>query len=394
MSGAITAGTIAAVAGIGAAGSVATGIIGSNAAGNAASAQAHAANNAANLQYQASQNALGFQEQQYNQEQANAAPWLQSGAAGLSNLDYLLGIAPPTTQGTMTGAPASYSAQSPPMTRSSPSGVNQPGMPTSGMRSSAVPTGLSLPAAGTVPGTPGTPGSGLATLPGPTGTTNLASTVNPKLGGFGSLSAPYSGSFTAPTGLTEQNDPGYQARLQLGTQAIQQSAAARGDVVTGGTANDLNQYAQNYASNEYNNVYNRALTNYTTQYNQYNQQQAKQYNQLAALAGVGQQTAQQLGNAGQNVANAVSNNVLGTAQNMGADYQNAGAANASGYVGGANAINGAISGGTSNLSNLMLLSAMSGAGNPYQTLANAQGAQNSAGGQALNPTISSYGGLL
>src|SRR5579871_613418 len=67
----------------------------------------------------------------------------------------------------------------------------------------------------------------------------------------GSLLTPYSGTFSAPTGLTEQNDPGYQARLQLGTEAIQKSAAARGSVVTGGTAKALDTYGQDYASNEY-----------------------------------------------------------------------------------------------------------------------------------------------
>src|SRR3954465_2361262 len=96
---------LAALAAIGVAGSIGGAAMSSHAAGKAADAQAAAADRSAQLQYQASQDALNFQKQQYAQSQANLAPWLQSGAAGLSNLDYLLGITPPNTQGQMAGGP-------------------------------------------------------------------------------------------------------------------------------------------------------------------------------------------------------------------------------------------------------------------------------------------------
>lgn len=375
---------LAAVAGIGAAGSLISGIIGSNAAGNAASAQANAANNAAQLQYQTGQNALGFQQQQWNTAQQEAQPWLQSGTGAISNLDYLMGITPQGTAqsaaspyGSLTQIPGQQPVQEGTFPtaqgtaqRSQPLNVSAMGRPPSNGTASQV------------------PGSGLVagnqtSFP----TFQAQPDAAGNAGGFGSLMQPYQGSFQAPTVLTMQNDPGYQARLQLGTQALQQSAAARGDVVTGGTANDLNQYAQNFASNEYGNVYNRALNNYMTNYDQYNQQQAKQYNQLAALSGVGQQTAQQLGQMGANVANTASNTAMNTANNMGQDYQNAGAANASGYIGGANAINGAIGSGTSNLSQLMMLQQMQGGGNAGLGTGNQ--------GQAyVNTTPSAYNGLL
>ncbi len=180
--------------------------------------------------------------------------------------------------------------------------------------------------------------------------------------GQGSLTTPYSGTFTAPTGLTEQNDPGFQARLKLGTDAIQRSAAARGGVVTGGTAKALDTYGQDYASNEYGNVYNRALSDYTTNFNAYNTNQANQYNRLAALSGVGQTTATQLANQGQTASNNVSSNLLNTAQNIGQQYNNAGAATASGYVGAGNAWNQGLSGIGNNVSNLALLSSLKGGG--------------------------------
>lgn len=62
-----------------------------------------------------------------------------------------------------------------------------------------------------------------------------------------------------PTGLDYTNDPGVQARLKMGTDAIQNSAAAKGTLLSGKSLADLNSYAQDYASNEYGNAFNRAL---------------------------------------------------------------------------------------------------------------------------------------
>lgn len=181
--------------------------------------------------------------------------------------------------------------------------------------------------------------------------------------GQGSLLTPYGQTFTAPTGLTEQNDPGYQARLQLGQDALQRSAAAAGGVVTGGTAQALNNEAQDYASNEYSNVYNRALNTYDTNYNAYNTNQSNQYNKLAGLSSAGQATAANTAQQGQAAANATSNIDLTTGAQQGQDIQNAGAATASGIVGSANAYSNGLSGVASNLSNYALLNSMSSYGN-------------------------------
>ncbi len=180
--------------------------------------------------------------------------------------------------------------------------------------------------------------------------------------GQGSLLQPYGQSFTAPTGLTEQNDPGYQARLQLGTDAIQRSAAARGGVLTGGTAKALDTYGQDYASNEYGNVYNRALNTFGTNFNAYNTGQANQYNRLAGLSGAGQATAAGMAQQGQAASNNVTSNLLQTGQNVGQQINNAGAATASGYVGAANAYGTALNGIGNNLTNLGLMSQLSRSG--------------------------------
>ena len=173
---------------------------------------------------------------------------------------------------------------------------------------------------------------------------------------FGSLLRGYGKTFQAPTDVTEQDDPGYKFRLQQGNDAIQRSAAARGGLLTGGTAKALSDYAQGSASQEYGNVYNRALSTFDNNYNQFNNDQTNKFNRLASLAGFGQTAAGQLSNAGNNAANNVSSTLLTSGQQIGNDIQNAGAARASGYVGGANAVGGAINNGTGSLTNAILLS--------------------------------------
>lgn len=45
--------------------------------------------------------------------------------------------------------------------------------------------------------------------------------------------------FTAPTGVDESNDPGYKFRLDEGQKALENSAAARGNLLSGNTAKAL-----------------------------------------------------------------------------------------------------------------------------------------------------------
>jgi hypothetical protein len=147
----------------------------------------------------------------------------------------------------------------------------------------------------------------------------------------GALDQQWDQQFVAPTGVTEQNDPGFQARLQMGQQALERSAAAKGGVLSGGTLKGINRYAQDYASNEYGNVYNRAKDEYNTAYNQFQQGQSNRFNRLASLAGLGQTAAGQLGQAGQAFGAQAGGNITG-----------AGAALAAGQVGSANAVGGAL----------------------------------------------------
>src|ERR1035441_7871612 len=169
--------------------------------------------------------------------------------------------------------------------------------------------------------------------------------------GYGSLNQP----FTPPTLDQAKNYPGYQFGLSQGTQAMQNSAAAKGNVFSGNTQEALNNYAQNYAQQDYSNVYNQAFNTFETNQN-------NTYNRLAALSGLGQQTASTLGQQGQTAANNVSNTYLTTGAQQGQDLQNAGAATASGYIGGANAWSGALGGSSNSLMQMMLLQQMYGGG--------------------------------
>ena len=168
---------------------------------------------------------------------------------------------------------------------------------------------------------------------------------------FGNGGPQWDQTFTAPTNVTEQNDPGYQFRLQQGEAALQNSAAARGNLLTGGTAKSVNNYAQDYASNEYSNVYNRALGQYQQNYNQFQQAQNNMFNREGAIAGVGQTAANTLSQAGQAASNNVANINLTSGAQQGQQINNAAAATASGYAGAANAIGGI----GSTLSNYSLL---------------------------------------
>lgn len=103
--------------------------------------------------------------------------------------------------------------------------------------------------------------------------------------------------------------PGYDFRLQQGTDALQAGAAAQGGLYSGRAMKALQNYGQDYASGEYNNYLSR----------------------MGGLIDTGMNAASMSGNASQNAAAGVSN-ALGS-------YGNAAAA---GAIGAANAWNNGI----------------------------------------------------
>jgi hypothetical protein len=475
------------VAGIG--GSVATGIIGSNAAKNATNAQVSAANHAADLQSQAAANALNFQKQQYGNSLNLLSPFYNTGVSANSRLAYLMGlnpaqglpagvINPNAPQGTnggggFSGGPGTVPRGgvnggnffNPRSLTSQPEGMFPGGAPdpndlgaggfnrfgqmapnaggNAGMLNPNGTTTQDFNPGNQVLNANGSPGTqpqtgangpyqiqmrpptfsggttsasgGAAGLLNPDGTTgaefnpgsqNLALNQNPNVtnattnqggtgqvpqtgdpqflgdgsiqqqlqgggfggapggdpGSFGSLAQGWNQTFQSPTNVTEQNDPGYQFRLQQGQQALQNSAAARGGLLTGGTAKALSDYNQNSASNEYGNVYNRALQNYNTNYNTFTNDQTNTFNRLQALSGGGQVSANNLNSAGLNFANSAGQIGIGAANAIGQDYQNIGAAQASGYNNGASATANAVNGGLASTMQLLKYLQQNGGG--------------------------------
>lgn len=184
-----------------------------------------------------------------------------------------------------------------------------------------------------------------------------------------------------------KEDPGYQFRLDQGMKGVNNSAAARGGLLSGAALKATDQYNQDYASGEYGNAFNRYqttrgnklqdyLTNqntgqqnfqnqntaYNTNLNKYSLNRANSLqdyssafdrfqtnrsnviNPLLSLSGVGQQATNQTSNAAQNYGAQSAAAVTG-----------AGNAMAAGQVGSANALGGAFSGASNAFSQNQLM---------------------------------------
>lgn len=129
------------------------------------------------------------------------------------------------------------------------------------------------------------------------------------------------------------DDPGYQFRLDEGMKGLENSAAARGGLLSGAAMKAISKYGQDYASNEYQNSYNR-----------FNADQTNQYNRLAGIVNTGMGATNQISNAAGQYANntASANSAMGNAQ-------------AAGAIGTANAITGGIAGGVNAYSQNQLM---------------------------------------
>lgn len=144
-------------------------------------------------------------------------------------------------------------------------------------------------------------------------------------------------------GFDYTESPGYQFRLGEGLRAVENSAAARGLLQSGGNFKGIDKYAEGLAASDFGDSFNRYST----------------------LAG--------LGNAAMNTgANAASNYAAGGANSLG----NIGAAKASGYAG----VNGAIQG---TLGNMMSIYGMGGFGG---------GGSSGGGGGTGGWDVNAYGG--
>lgn len=138
---------------------------------------------------------------------------------------------------------------------------------------------------------------------------------------------PSAGSLLRPFGAADlQADPVYQSGLQFGldrgTEGINSRAAAGGMYDSGQTLKALTGWASDYGSQKAGESRNRYVSD-----------QDSIYNKLAGVSGSGQVATAQVGAAGANAANNISQDLTG-----------AGNARAAGIVGGANAWSGALGG--------------------------------------------------
>lgn len=139
-----------------------------------------------------------------------------------------------------------------------------------------------------------------------------------------------------------QQDPGYGFDLSQGSLALQRSAAANGTLMSGGTLKGLTNYSQGMASNEFQNAYNR-----------WNTTRAQNFSNLGNVANLGTNANATYGNIATSAANTVSGNTMN-------GIMGAGAAQAAGTLGSANALIGGINGVAGAVGQAATLNALTG----------------------------------
>lgn len=268
---------------LGAVGGIVGGVLGLS----GASKQAKAAE-------QATAAAIAEQRRQFDLSMKTLQPWFQAGGQAVQRLAFLLGLGSPNQPGAGGGS-------------TQPGGFGRPGL---GVNIEAL-RNQPLDGDGSFGPRPPFGGEG---FPGPLGPGGVPGPGQPGTSGAGQPPDSDFGSLMRDFSMADfEADPGYAFRLSEGMKALERSASARGGLFSGGTLRGLTRYGQDVASNEYLNAYNRFQTNRNTR-----------YNFLAGLAGLGQQSASQLVNAGMNSATNIGNWMIGGATS-------AAAARASGY---------------------------------------------------------------
>lgn len=261
---------------------------------------------AASAQKDAAGQSADVQRYMFDQSQAMQAPWQQTGASALAQLAGLYGLTPINYmgQGASAGAGAPAGPQS-----GLPSGVPYTGA-FGGMTPELDPA---------VWGGGAASGGSLSPIPGSQYTLGLTphdvAGSNQGVSGGTTYTPQAQGGFAGAVPGQDAamanfyTSPGYQFRLNEGLNALAGMASAQGLRGSGATSQDIMRYSQGLASDEYNQYTNR----------------------LAALAGVGQTSAGQMGN-----------QALMAGQGIGQAYTNAGNARASGIIGVTNSLGNSI----------------------------------------------------
>ena len=253
------------------------------------------AKKAAATQAQAARDAQAAQERMFERQVALQEPFRQGGMAAQNRLFTLLGLDPNAGR---PAAPSGGGAQS----FNTPYGTfNFPG------------------------GMGGFGGAGGGAAP---ATNAQGIVVDPNSPDFGKYARDF--------GMQDfQQDPGYAFRLSEGQKAIERSAAARGGLQSGSALKAAARFGQDLGSQEYQNAFNRYQIN-----------RSNQLNPLQSLMG-----------AGQSATNTMTAAAGQQGQNQAQNIYGAGQARASGYIGSANALAGALQGIGNTASNFPLYQA-------------------------------------
>lgn len=228
--------------------SLLAGVIGSNAAKNAATEQSNAALEAAKLNSEAGKNAIDFNREVLAQQQKNQQPWIDAGTGALTSIQNI---------------------------------VNGPGYA-------------------------------------------------------------WNQTYTPPTAEEAMASPELQFQMQQGQKALEAYLRSTGSLMSGKAIKEINEFGQGVASQNYGNVANRKLQTYNTNYSNFANERAAQLNPQLSLAGLGQVSTGQVNSNLSTAANENSQIGLTSAANVGNLNTSASAARASGFVGSANALGGAV----------------------------------------------------
>ena len=157
----------------------------------------------------------------------------------------------------------------------------------------------------------------------------------------------------APSDIYE--DPSYKFRVEQGLRALQARGAATGMLQTGQGLRDITDYGQRLAAEEYQAGFNRFQT-----------EQQREYERLAALAGIGPGVATNVQQAGTQLGGQLGSTLTG-GQTAASNLLTSGAAaQAGGIIGGANAISQGLGGGAQNWMTLQALQRPVFGYSPYQ----------------------------
>jgi len=122
--------------------------------------------------------------------------------------------------------------------------------------------------------------------------------------------------------MSDYLDPSMAFRLKTGTQAMDQSAAARGGAFDSGYGKDLQNYAQGLASEEYGNAFGRMqndrqsqLSKYSTVLEQARANRQQRMNGLQGMVDTGTGGDTNISNANQNYFGTAQQGILNKAQN-------------------------------------------------------------------------------